>query len=88
MVATFHLEKIMTREQAEALIPGQKIRYWDDRIATVTQAATAPVPPPAPFAGLYPSDVPFVTIVFDADTIDPKPIYQIKVHDFMRAEPL
>ena len=66
----------MTQEQAEALVTGQKIKYWDGRIAEITSTAAEPT------AGE-------VYIVFDADVnLNPKPVYQIKSNDFMRAEPL
>jgi hypothetical protein len=64
----------MTVTQAEALVAGQKIVYWDGRIATVTSPASAPT-------------VGEVYIVFDAEP-DPKPVCQIQTNDFMRAEPL
>jgi hypothetical protein len=64
----------MTEQQASALVAGQKIQYWDARIATVTITAQEP-------------DVGEVAIVFDADP-DPKPVCHIKVYDFLRAEPL
>lgn len=72
----------MTKEIAETLIAGQKIKYWDDRIATVIQAAAAPVPMPPP---LVSDPTPVITISFDAEP-DPKPTCVIKSNDFMRAE--
>ena len=75
----------MTQAQAEALIAGQKIQYADGRIATVIQAATIPPPMPPPMTDVFPSGVANVSISFDADP-EPKPVCQIKVHDFLRAE--
>jgi hypothetical protein len=63
----------MTAAQAEALVAGQKIQYSDGRVATVTISASEP-------------DVGEVTIVFDADTQNPKSVCHIKVYDFVRAE--
>lgn len=71
----------MTDEQAEALIAGQKIKYWDGRIATVVTPATETTIPPS----TDPVDV--ITIVFDADA-DPKPQFFIQCTDFIRAEAL
>jgi hypothetical protein len=64
----------MTKAAAEALIAGQKIQYWDGRIATVTSPASE-------------STVGEIFIVFDAEP-DPKPVYHIKSEDFTRAEPI
>jgi hypothetical protein len=67
--------RTMTQQEAEALQVGQKIQYWDGRIATVTQAADVPTGTPP---------VSKVHIVFDAEP-DPKPTYRIKSFDFIRA---
>jgi hypothetical protein len=75
----------MTQADAEALTPGQKIQYLDGRIATVTVGAVTPPPVPPPLTDVFPSGVPYVSIVFDADP-EPKPVCQIKVHDFVKAE--
>jgi hypothetical protein len=61
----------MTADQAQALVPGDKIQYVDGRMATVvTNNATAQE----------------VSITFDDDTEDPKPVAEIKYWDFVRAE--
>jgi hypothetical protein len=60
----------MFASEAEALIPNDKIQYWDDRIATVitNNASTQEI-----------------SIQFDADP-DPKPTAIIVYWDFARAE--
>jgi hypothetical protein len=60
----------MFASEAEALIPNDKIQYWDDRIATVITNNTTDQQ---------------VSIQFDADP-DPKPTAMIKYWDFARAE--
>jgi hypothetical protein len=74
----------MTQITAMALMEGQKISYWDGRVATVIKAATVPpvLPPPS-----FPDPMHEVDIIFDADE-EPQPVYTIKVNDFMRAEPI
>lgn len=68
----------MTQEEAEALVAGQKIQYWDGRVATVTQAAGEIIdsPPDPPARKIH--------IIFDAEP-DPRPTYRIKSFDFLRA---
>ena len=65
----------MNSDVARTLTGGQKIKYWDDRIATVS----------IPYSG-PPDDV--VAIVFDQDTQTPKAVHYIKDFDFRLAEPL
>jgi hypothetical protein len=60
----------MTAEEAQALVPNDKIQYVDGRIATV--------------GGNNPTGQE-VEITFDADTQDPKPRAYIKYWDFIRA---
>ena len=68
----------MTQEEAETLVAGDKIQYWDGRIATVVEGAGEVIDnPPAPPHRK-------VKIVFDAEP-DPKPFYRIKTADFIRA---
>lgn len=64
----------MDSTQAASLVGGQKIRYWDGRIATVVVA--------------YDSTTEEIVIEFDADAQIPKARNFIKSFDFLRAEPL
>jgi hypothetical protein len=63
----------MNAQTARSLIAGQKIKYWDDRIATVTIPWTDP-----------PGEV---CVTFDDDERNPKSVIGLKDVDFMRAEP-
>jgi hypothetical protein len=74
----------MNQAAAEALTAGQKILYWDGRVATITQAATVPVALPPP---LMSDGIPEISLNFDQDP-DPKSVYVVKSNDFMRAEPM
>ena len=71
----------MTQEEAEALVAGQKIQYWDGRIATVVEPAGEVID--------RPPDLPCrkIKILFDEEP-DPKPFYRIKSFDFIRAAPM
>lgn len=80
----------MNADIAESLIAGQKIQYWDGRIATVTIPYTPPVVvvaastlPPGPVEETGGN----IGIVFDA-TPDPKPVAYVKSYDFRLAEPM
>ena len=64
----------MDSATAQSLIAGQKIKYWDERIATVVVAYNAPSAE--------------VVIEFDGDTQDPKSKHFIKDYDFRLADPL
>ena len=99
MAVGFNRVNIMTQAEAEALVAGQKIQYWDGRIATVTIAATEVSPPPPPpegtvLMGTYAHRDAKVgetgkklTIIFDAEP-EPRPIYRIWSYDFIRAAPV
>ena len=64
----------MNSDVARTLAGGQKIRYWDERIATVV----------AP----WDSESREVVIEFDAETASPKPRHYLKDFDFRLAEPV
>lgn len=69
----------MNADVARTLIAGQKIKYWDDRIATITIPYIPPVPPVQRGE---------IALVFDADTQEPKSVHFIWDNDFRLAEPL
>ena len=70
----------MTQEEAEALTGGEKIQYWDGRVATVTAPAADYTDPITQEACKR------LSVIFDAEP-DPRPVYRIKSYDFIRATP-
>lgn len=78
MVVGFNPKNSMTQAEAEALVGGAKMQYWDGRVATVTVPATDYTDP------ITQEVCKRISIVFDAEA-DPKPVYRIKSYDFIRA---
>jgi hypothetical protein len=81
----------MNADVAKTLIVGQKIKYWDERIATVTVAYTPPVAVMAAEEGTETFAVKGtegeIGIVFD-EMPDPKPVHYVLDRDLRMAEPL